>query len=228
MEEVLNNPIYHALRSGNRHLAFGAEPILFFDPEVSPFVGFDALSDANFNQLYTMVPEGRRLCFTAGTGVKLPRGWEILHCIPGIQMLCTGSSPEIKITETLIPLTREQVPQMVELARLTKPGPFDNRTIEFGFYEGIFEGARLAAMTGQRLQVHQYAEISAVCTHPDFLGRGYARQLIYSQICRMKTAGQIPFLHVRDDNERAIAIYKNLGFTTRIPISFYFIKKASN
>ncbi len=228
MEEVLNNPVYHALRTGNRHLALGTDPILFFDPEVSPFVGFAELSDANFSQLYALVPAGRRFCFAAGAGVKLPPGWEILHCIPGIQMVSTQNIPESKITASLKPLSEEHVPQMVELARLTKPGPFESKTISFGFYEGIFEGSRLAAMTGQRFMVNQYAEISAVCTHPDFLGRGYARQLIYSQMIRIKSAGQIPFLHVRDNNERAIAIYKALGFTKRMPISFYFIRKLGN
>ena len=92
--------------------------------------------------------------------------------------------------------------------------------------QGIFEGEKLVAMAGQRLHVFNYAEISAVCTHPDYLGRGYAKQLLIHQINRIKTASEIPFLHVRYDNDRAIKVYESLGFSTRREIYFYVIQKA--
>lgn len=37
---------------------------------------------------------------------------------------------------------------------------------------------RFAAMTGERMKVDGFEEISAVCTHPDFTGRGCAAQLV--------------------------------------------------
>jgi predicted GNAT family acetyltransferase len=81
-------------------------------------------------------------------------------------------------------------------------------------------------MAGQRLHIFNYAEISAVCTHPDYLGRGYAKQLLIHQINRIKTASEIPFLHVRYDNDRAIKVYESLGFSTQREIYFYVMQKA--
>jgi predicted GNAT family acetyltransferase len=109
---------------------------------------------------------------------------------------------------------------------LTNPGPFESRTITFGHYYGIFEGEKLVAMAGQRMHVFNYAEISAVCTHPDYTGKGYAAQLLQYQINRIKAASGIPFLHVRYDNDRAIKIYESLGFSTRRQVNFYVMIKA--
>ena len=80
-------------------------------------------------------------------------------------------------------------------------------------------------MTGQRLHVQNYTEISAVCTHPDHLGRGYASALLKHQVRLILEQGQVPFLHVRDDNHRAIEIYKRLGFAVSRPMNFYLLKK---
>lgn len=226
MSHPLDNPLYHALLTGNRSLALGQPPILYFDAQVSPFVGLETHSEANFALLNNLFPAGRKIIvFTNGANIESLPGFEILHRIPGIQMVCTHPSPAVDAKERLVPLTKEWVPQMVELARLTKPGPFDTRTIEFGHYEGVIHGDRLVAMTGQRLLVEGFAEISAVCTHPDFLGRGFARQLMLSQLTRMKAAGHVPFLHVRSDNQRAIALYHQLGFTNRIGVVFHFAIK---
>lgn len=125
----------------------------------------------------------------------------------------------------LISLTEEHVSQMLSLTKLTNPGPFAPRTIDFGHYRGIFEGDQLAAMAGQRLYAFNYAEVSAVCTHPDHTGKGYARQLLIHQINRITASGDIPYLHVRSDNDRAIKVYESLGFVTRCNVWFYVIKK---
>jgi predicted GNAT family acetyltransferase len=111
------------------------------------------------------------------------------------------------------------------LVKLTKPGPFGKRTIDFGYYHGIFDHGQLVAMTGQRLHAENYTELSAVCTHPDHLGKGYATALMKHQLQIILTHSQKPFLHVREDNERAIAVYDRLGFVVSGPMNFYFLKK---
>ena len=80
-------------------------------------------------------------------------------------------------------------------------------------------------MTGQRLHVHNYTEISAVCTLPGHTGKGYAHTLLMHQLQLILQQGQQPFLHVRADNSRAIELYKRIGFVVSRQMSFYFMKK---
>jgi predicted GNAT family acetyltransferase len=80
-------------------------------------------------------------------------------------------------------------------------------------------------MAGQRLQPKPYVEISAVCTHPDHLGKGYASVLIADQVRRILAGAGIPFLHVRDDNAGAIRLYRKLGFAVRKQLTAYSIRK---
>ncbi|HEV7779710.1 MAG TPA: GNAT family N-acetyltransferase, partial [Chitinophagaceae bacterium] len=112
-----------------------------------------------------------------------------------------------------------------QLATLTRPGPFAKRTICFGSYFGIFDNEKLVAMTGQRLHVDNFTEISAVCTHPDHTGKGYAFNLLQHQLQIILQQGQHPFLHVREDNQRAIGLYERMGFTISRPMNFYFMKR---
>jgi predicted GNAT family acetyltransferase len=117
--------------------------------------------------------------------------------------------------ETLRPLTTQDVPAMVALAELTEPGPFRERTIELGAFYGIFENGRLLAMAGERTHLPDFVEVSAVCTHPDARGRGYARKLIATVMDEIHQRGKTPFLHSFADNDSAIRVYESLGFTER-------------
>ena len=104
---------------------------------------------------------------------------------------------------------------MLELTALTKPGPFGSRTHELGTYLGIRCEGQLVAMAGERLKVPGYTEVSAVCTHPEHTGKGYARVLMTEIMRSIGERGETPFLHVRLDNVRAVEIYERLGFRTR-------------
>lgn len=87
----------------------------------------------------------------------------------------------------------------------------------------MFDGEQLVAMAGHRFQSGPYIEISAVCTHPDYLSNGYAKVLINSQIRKLCNAGNIPYLHVRADNHRAYGIYRKMGFVTRTEMIIYIL-----
>ena len=119
----------------------------------------------------------------------------------------------------------EDAREMVELATLTKPGPFGLRTHELGTYVGIRCEGKLVAMAGERLKVLGYTEISAVCTHPDHTGKGYARVLMEEIMRGIGERGEIPFLHVRRDNTRAVALYERLGFGTRSTVHYAVLRK---
>ncbi len=225
MAHVLDNPAWNALISGNSSLSFGNDDIKYFDNEVSPFAAFSSNTAENFALLYEMLPQNRPVLFVAPAQVEIPAFWNILRAIHGVQMVCAENDLREEPTNDIMPLTSEHVPQMIELTQLTNPGPFASKTIDFGHYEGIFEGDQLVAMAGQRLHAFNYAEVSAVCTRPGHTGKGYARKLILNQVNRIKSAGDIPYLHSRADNERAIKVYESLGFKTRIDVWFYFMMK---
>lgn len=234
---LLDNPAWHALTSNNSSLGFGNDRVKFFDAEVSPFAAFADTSPsslaANFAELKALRNDASPILYMSLYPMDQPEGWKLLAEIPGVQMVHSGL-PQADSTVEVRKLGAEHISQMIALAQLTKPGPFATRTIEFGHYEGVFDNEKLVAMTGQRLHAGSYAEVSAVCTHPDYLGRGYARALITRQINRMIADVLTPYLHSRGDNSRAISVYESLGFNTRVPVYFYFLKpglhtsKASN
>ncbi|MGF7072246.1 GNAT family N-acetyltransferase [Mucilaginibacter sp. 3215] len=225
MEHVLDSPAWNALSTGNKTLARGNDIAKYFPKEVSPFVATAEISAGNFNLLYDTIPFESHFIFIAPHDIEIPEQWKIVHYLKCLQMVFEGEVPADVSDEGLVPLTEQYVPQMVELTRLTNPGPFIERTIEFGHYHGIFDGDKLVAMAGQRLNPTPYAEISAVCTHPDYLGRGYAGRLLLNQVKRIKEVAEIPFLHVKSENDRAIKVYEKLGFVTRKEMSFYVLRK---
>jgi ribosomal protein S18 acetylase RimI-like enzyme len=225
MKHVLDNPAWNALISGNKHLSNGNGQVKYFDKEVSPFVGFEDNTADSFRILYELTPPDETRLFVTPAEIEIPGPWKVLNTIKGLQMVCNITPEQVAGSTPIVPLTNVHVPQMLALTKLTNPGPFAERTIDFGHYEGIFEGDKLVAMAGQRMHAFNYAEVSAVCTHPDHTGRGYARLLLLHQLQRIKAASDIPFLHVRYDNERAIKVYESLGFETRTEVYFYVLAK---
>jgi ribosomal protein S18 acetylase RimI-like enzyme len=104
-------------------------------------------------------------------------------------------------------------PAMVELTNIAFPGYFRPRTGEMGKYAGIHDdGGRLVALSGERMDLGHMREVSAVCTHPDFTGRGYARKLVEFIMHGMQQQGVRPMLHVGAANARAQALYRSMGF----------------
>lgn len=130
-----------------------------------------------------------------------------------------------KNSPLIVPLSEEHVPQMMELTTLTRPGPFLQQTIRFKNYFGIFIEGRLAAVTGQRMHPLPYLEVSAVCTHPDFRGLGYAKTLMLHVMKIILDNSFIPFLHVLSNNSNAIELYKTIGFQTRRQIFVDVIRR---
>jgi ribosomal protein S18 acetylase RimI-like enzyme len=225
VNNLLDNPVYQGLISGDQHLSLGTPTVKFFDPAVSPFVGFDEDNIRGFEELYEILPEGRNILYATRRKIATPGGWELKQAISGLQLVFDVNHSLQPVSIAPKPLGQEHVPEMVALATLTKPGPFGTRTIDFGHYYGIFENDKLVAMTGQRLHVQQYSEVSAVCTHPDHLGKGYATLLVQHQVQLILHQGKIPFLHVRDDNRRAIELYQRLGFVISGNMNFYFMRR---
>jgi len=214
----LENVIWQALTTRQSHFAESCDNALRFVREVTSLCAFDQPNDEGYASL-------ARLAGTEGTAaVFLDQpyaardGWEYIAGAPLLQMVCengsaTPSSP--RSSPRIVELGDDDSPEMLELTALTKPGPFGPRTHQLGYYVGVRDGGRLVAMAGERLKVPGYTEVSAVCTHPDHLGQGYAAALMTEVMRAIRERGEKPFLHVRSDNARAIAIYARLGFSKR-------------
>jgi predicted GNAT family acetyltransferase len=113
------------------------------------------------------------------------------------------------------------------LTSLVYPAYFRPRTLEMGRYIGIYDGRRLAAMAGERMHAGPWREVSAVCTHPDYVGRGLARQLMDHLCADIRRRGEIPFLHVSFTNERAKTLYDRLGFAERCAIPHWLVRRGA-
>ena len=125
----------------------------------------------------------------------------------------------------IVELGPQDSAEMIALTALTKPGPFSTRTHELGTYLGIRDSGTLVAMAGERLKVPGHTEVSAVCTHPDHTGKGYAAILMLEVMKGIRGRGETPFLHSRQDNLRAIEVYKRLGFRERKQGHFAVLRK---
>jgi predicted GNAT family acetyltransferase len=141
-------------------------------------------------------------------------------------MVCEQPSRTNGRHDDVVELGTQDSPEMLELTTLTKPGPFGPRTHELGTYLGIRQNHRLVAMAGERMKVPGFTEVSAVCTHPDHIGKGYAAVLMSEVMCRIVDRGETPFLHVRQDTTRAIALYERLGLRKRKLLHFAVLRRS--
>jgi ribosomal protein S18 acetylase RimI-like enzyme len=214
----LDNIIWNALTTRHAQFAEGHGMARRFQPEVNVLSAFESANDEGYDSLAALLGIGGASGIFLDAPYQPRAGWEWLAGAPLLQMVYQNehaAPPHAKSNVEFVPLGASDAREMLELTSVTKPGPFGPRTHELGTYLGIRLEGRLAAMAGERLKVPGYTEVSAVCTHPDFLGRGYATLLIREIMYRILERGEIPLLHVREDNTRAIELYKRLGFRIR-------------
>lgn len=222
---VLDNPIWNALLTGNSAFAAGNHLSRHIRRDMGAFAGMPHYGPETWNALYEVTPAGEMVVLFTANPVAVPGGWQLSLEKALLQMVHSGTLPEAAPDSRIVPLGESHIPAMLTLTQLTRPGPFLQRTIDFGNYEGIFEGGELVSMAGQRLQPDPYTEVSAVCTHSGALGKGYAGLLLQCQIRKIGAAGRTPFLHVYPENGGAIRLYRKLGFEVRRELMVYVLKK---
>lgn len=180
---------------------------------------------AGFQDLRDIVAQDEVIGFIVESLPDSLPGWVVLDVSPLPQMVCRQLRPAPKVDA--IELTMDDVPDMLELVALAQPGPFLPRTIILGRYLGIREEGRLVAMAGQRLHLPGYCEVSAVCTHPGYRGRGYGGALTTMVAQDILARGETPFLHHAPTNEGAARLYRKLGFRKRRELSVAVLQKSA-
>ena len=214
-EAVLDNPAWNALNTNHAHFAIGNGLAKRYPSDVSPIAGLAALDTASLRDFAEIVAPGETV---AVGGDDLPSdaaGWTLQMRFPLIQMVSERPPVGGATTETILDLSASDVPAMLDLIHMTEPGPFLARTFELGHYFGIRKDGQLIALAGERLFPPGYREISAVCTHPDFQGKGLASLLVTHLMAENWQNGVVPFLHVSPANGRARSLYERLGFRVR-------------
>jgi GNAT superfamily N-acetyltransferase len=224
MDAALDNPIWNALTSQHRPMARRSGLAARYPGEVSPLTGLADLTRQAFEDLKTLVGADEQVALFTTEPVEVPADWQVVKARYIDQMVCPEPPPVSD--QVFVTLGPDDVADMLTLTALTEPGPFATRTHEMGHYVGVrAPDGRLAAMTGQRLGLAGFTEISAVCTHPDFQGRGYAKALVAYQAARIHAGGRTPFLHVKTENG-AKAVYEKLGFRVRRPIRYSVLARS--
>jgi ribosomal protein S18 acetylase RimI-like enzyme len=221
---LLDNPVWNALSTHQAPIALGDHLARRFLPDIAPFGAVATPDEESFDNLANLVPPGESVALL-GDHPALDDRWELLRQLSLVQMLYVGPpSAPVAEDQVVTSLSTADVPTMLQLVDVTHPGPFLPRTIELGQYLAIWQEGQLAAMAGERLHVPGYREISAVCTHPAYQRRGYARILVRHLMQESQRRGEIPFLHVVSENTSAIALYETLGFVPRVNLSLSILQ----
>ena len=222
MMHPLDNPVWASLTSRHAHLARSDGRVARYPSPVAPFAAVGGDTPGASDELAGLMASAESVLFV-GPCPDLPSHWSVQAPVPIAQMLCRSRIGRVDGPE-LTELSGPQLADMLALTALVYPHYFRPRTPEMGRYIGIYDGSVLAAMAGERMGFDGYQEISAVCTHPDYTGRGYAQRLVAELSNASLDAGRAPFLHVSHENTRAKAVYEKLGYIHRTDIALRAVR----
>ena len=208
---VLDRPLWTSLTGPHAHLADGEGPARRYRPEINHFVGWEDDSPASLAAAAALVTRGERVYAGQAGPLPEPPGLATVFRRPGVQMIYDGEPPA-EDPGDLVELGEADSPEMLALARLTEPGPFEAQTWRMGRFFGVRRDGRLVAMAGQRMHPPGFVELSGVCTHPEARGEGLATRLTNHVTRVIIDGGETPFLHAWADNVGAIALYGRLGY----------------
>ena len=213
-QHSLDRPVWNALQTGWAELAQGDARALRLDPDYGPFGAAADSSSPSLEKLADLVPLDGELWVAEADDMLTPPGTIIVKASPLHQMVASHLNP-IEARTDITPLGEADALEMRELALLTQPGPFFALTHRLGDFVGVKRDGILVAMAGERMKLDGFTEVSAVCTHPDHRGNGYAGALMSIVIERILARSETAFLHSYSSNAGAILLYERLGFSLR-------------
>lgn len=220
--EKLDNPVWYSLSETHQNFAIDYGNIKFYNPDYCPFGGFKQTENISVH-----ISEYAELAdnfYVIGEKPRYPGSLKLNNELVCMQMVMDKKAG-IDIHENILELGEEHANDLMTLVNLVQPGYFKKKTALLGNYYGIFKNNELIAVTGERMKMDQYVEVSAVITHPGHQGKGYAKQLIAHTTNSIFDQNKIPYLHVAETNVAAIQLYEKLGFQKRRKISFWHLVK---
>jgi len=216
----LDNPVWYSLSETHQQFSVDYKIAKFYHPDYCPFGGFEATENiANQIDAYSTLVDN---FYVVGNKPLISAGLELKKELICLQMI-VDNKIDIELKEEITLLTNEHAAALYQLVNLVQPGYFKIKTALLGNYFGIFKNGHLVATAGERMKMNDYTEVSAIITHPNYTGMGYAKQLTAHTVNNIFDQGKVPYLHVVESNIGAIKLYEKLGFTTRRNISFWNI-----
>ncbi len=225
---LLDRPVWATLTTHHASLSEGNELARRFLPDINVFASSRDDTPASLRALALVVKPEESVVVLQVPEIVLPPGLVEVKSGRGVQMIAGRSMTGEVAGGDIRMLTETDAAEMVELATMTEPGPFLRRTHAMGTFFGIRIDGRLAAMAGERMRFPGYTEVSGVCTHPDFRGRGLARRLSAMVAARIEARGERPFLHAWKANHTAISLYETLGFKLRTELNISILKRSAS
>jgi predicted GNAT family acetyltransferase len=221
-DKKLDNPVWFSVSETHQSFAVDYGSVKFYHPDYCPFGGFEKC-----NAIAKSIDEYSEMVdsfFIVGEKPELSNLLKVNKELVCLQMIVCNPI-DIAINDPIVKLTDEHIDALYELVNLVQPGYFKKKTALLGNYYGIFKNEELVSVTGERMQMNDFIEVSAVVTHPNHTGKGYAKQLVIHTVNEIFKQNKIPYLHVIEVNKGAIQLYEKLGFTIRRKISFWNIMK---
>jgi GNAT superfamily N-acetyltransferase len=217
-DKQLDNPVWHSLSETHQKFAINYHTIKFYHPDYCPFGGFKTVEN-----IAARIVEYSTVCdnfFIVGDKPEVAAPVTLKSELVCNQMIM-GHPIEMDFKDPITALTQAHAGDLLRLVNLVQPGYFKRKTPLLGKYYGIFKHGELIAVTGERMQMDRFIEVSAVVTHPLYTGNGYAKQLVAQTVNSIFNQEKKPYLHVAASNTGAIQLYEKLGFQTRRKISFW-------
>jgi predicted GNAT family acetyltransferase len=222
----LDRPVWASLIADHASLSEGNTLARRFARDVNLFASACDDTPAALAALAALVKPEESVFLLQVPEILIPPGLVEVRAAKGVQMVATRSVTAESTRSEIVMLGDEDAPEMLALAELTEPGPFLARTHAMGTFLGIRIGGRLVAMAGERMRLPGYIEVSGVCTHPEFRGRGFARRLSATVAAGIEARGDRPFLHAWKTNHSAISLYEGLGFKVRTEVNVAVLKRS--
>ncbi|MFD0725662.1 GNAT family N-acetyltransferase [Lysobacter brunescens] len=221
---ALDNPFWTALASRHADRALRHGEVARYPADIAPFLGLAHAEIDATDAFEALVPPGDSVYLLGVAPARVPPGWRLDAFAPLAQMIreTPVDVPDGAAVRLLDADDREDV---LALTALVYPHYFRPRTMTLGRYFAIHTDGALAAMAGERLATDDFQEVSAICTHPDHLGRGHAHRLTALLTNDILAQGRIPYLHVSHANARAKALYERIGYRVRRDIGFWALRR---
>ena len=214
-DRVFDRPVWSSLASVHAPLSIGTQNARRFVSDISPFAAARDESAGSLAELAELIPATGHVVVVQADDIICPAGIRVVSKTAVVQMFLGAFDIRRDRSCTIERLGDADAPAMLALALLTKPGPFAARTHVLGEFWGVKRNGQLVAMAGERLKQPGFTELSGVCTHPDFQGRGFGRALCLTVLERIIARGERSYLHVYSTNTGAIGLYEKLGFSIR-------------